>query len=86
MPFEMAQIRIIYNNLSKFFGNSKNIRTFTPLEPAKPLRSTLVACPSKNDAQMCGSFCNSSVMTDEFLFICYISVSLIMFKKEMQNL
>ena len=76
MPFEMAQIRIIYNNLSKFFGNSKNIRTFTPLEPAKPL----------NDAQMCGSFCNSSVMTDEFLFICYISVSLIMFKKEMQNL
>lgn len=30
----------------KKFGNSKNIRTSAPLEPAKPL----------NDAQMCGSF------------------------------
>jgi hypothetical protein len=32
--------------VSKFFGDSKIIRTFAPLEPAKPL----------NDAQMCGSF------------------------------
>jgi len=32
--------------VSKFFGDSKIIRTFVPLEPAKPL----------NDAQMCGSF------------------------------
>ena len=32
--------------LSKTFGNSENIRTFAPPEPAKPL----------HDAQMCGSF------------------------------
>ena len=32
--------------VSKFFGDSKIIRTFAALEPAKPL----------NDAQMCGSF------------------------------
>ena len=37
------------------------IRTFAPREPAKPLI----------DAQMCGSFYNSSVMTDEFLFFSY---------------
>jgi hypothetical protein len=42
----MAQIRFFYKNLSNFFGNSKYICTFAPLEPAKPL----------NDAQMCGSF------------------------------
>ena len=52
-------------------GDPERIRTFAPLEPAKPLRSTLVACPSKNDAQMCGSFYNSSVMTDEFIFFSY---------------
>jgi len=56
MPFEMAQIRFFYKKPSNFFGNSENIRAFAPPEPVKPLRSTSVACPSKNDAQMCGSF------------------------------
>ena len=37
---------IFPKKVSKFFGDSKIIRTFAPLEPAKPL----------NDAQMCGSF------------------------------
>ncbi len=35
---------------------SNKSRIFAPPEPAKPLRSTLVACLSKKDAQMCGSF------------------------------
>ena len=47
--------------LTKGLGDSEIIRTFASLEPAKPL----------NDAQMCGSFYNSSVMTDEFLFLSY---------------
>ena len=42
--------------LTKGLGDSEIIRTFTPLEPAKPLK----------DAQMCGSFYYLSVMTDDF--------------------
>jgi len=43
-------------NIGKSFGDSKNIRTFAPPEPAKPL----------NDAQMCGSFylCTFSPQND----------------------
>ena len=55
---------IFPKKVSKFFGDSKIIRTFAPLEPAKPL----------NDAQMCGSFYNLSVMTDEILLICYYPI------------
>ena len=47
--------------LTKGLGDSERIRIFASLEPAKPL----------HDAQMCGSFYNSSVMTDEFLFFSY---------------
>ena len=50
-----------YQFLTKGLGDSERIRTFAPPEPAKPLI----------DAQMCGSFYNSSVMTDEFLFFSY---------------
>ena len=47
--------------LTKGLGDSEIIRTFASLEPAKPL----------NDAQMCGSFYNLSVMTDEIYLIYY---------------
>ena len=50
-----------YQFLTKGLRDSERIRTFASLESAKPLI----------DAQMCGSFYNSSVMTDEFLFFSY---------------
>ena len=44
--YKSGKIKAFPKKVSKFFGNSEIIRTFAPLEPAKPL----------NDAQMCGSF------------------------------
>ena len=44
--YKSGKIKAFPQKVSKFFGDSKIIRTFAPPEPAKPL----------NDAQMCGSF------------------------------
>jgi len=58
-----CQVRRVSPIFSKDLGDSEKIRTFAPPEPAKPL----------HDAQMCGSFYNSSVMTDEFFQLQYNS-------------
>ena len=68
--FYETAIRKLIKSLEKFqfltesLCDSEIIRTFASLEPAKPL----------NDAQMCGSFYNLSVMTDEILLICYYPI------------